>query len=83
MLIAIAAILVCLAGASSWFSNYSTRAKINEALSVAEKAKTAIIVTCSENSGISELSNTKVGIGLIPSVIIHKTLEHKTEIVAG
>ena len=60
-LIVVAVLSVILSGAHSWHANHAIRTKIAEALSIANTAKMAINVACTENSGIAELTNNQIG----------------------
>lgn len=66
----VAVLTITVSGMGSWFSNYSIRSQINEALSVADSAKIAIIVTCSENPGITALTNSVIGHGFPASYYV-------------
>jgi Tfp pilus assembly protein FimT len=63
LLIIVAVLSVVLSGAHSWHANYAIRIKIAEAISTADSAKTAIHVACTENPGISVLTNNTTGQG--------------------
>ena len=69
-LIVVAVLTISVSGMGSWFSNYAIRSQINEALSVANSAKTAIIITCTENPGITALTNSVIGHGFPASYYV-------------
>ena len=43
------------------YSNYSSRAKVTESLSIAAAAKTSISSTCQEDRTLTDLTNQKAG----------------------
>jgi len=53
--------LVCVVVGSPLISNFTIRGKLVEALVVADSAKTAVAITCWENSTINSLNNNRVG----------------------
>ncbi len=59
--IVMAAISIFLAGAYSWLGNHAIRTKIDEVLPIADSAKKAIIVTCTEDPTITTLTNSLLG----------------------
>ena len=59
-MIALAATFVFLAGANSWYDNHTIRVRLSEALVLADAAKLAIILTCSEDTSLTELSNDNI-----------------------
>ena len=61
LMIVLAVIAIILTLAIPTYSNYSTRAKIAESLSVAAGAKTAVASTCQENPTITNLTNQLAG----------------------
>ena len=61
LMIVLAIIAIILTLAIPVYSDYTIRAKIGEALSVSNAAKTAISSTCQENPEISALNNDNAG----------------------
>jgi type IV pilus assembly protein PilA len=61
LMIVVAVIAIILTLALPLYSNYTTRAKIGEALSVANAAKTAVASTCVEDPTIAALTNSRAG----------------------
>lgn len=61
LMIVIAIIAIILALGLPVYSNYSIRAKVGEALSVAAAAKTSTAATCQENPTIPALTNALAG----------------------
>jgi len=55
-LIVLSTAIILLSSVDSWLANYETRGRVSEALSVAETAKTEIVVTCSGDPAITELT---------------------------
>jgi type IV pilus assembly protein PilA len=70
LMIVIAIIAIILALALPVYSNYTIRAKVAEALSVASAAKTAASATCIENPTIASLDNNLAGYGFDGSTYI-------------
>ena len=62
-IIVVAVLIISVTGMQSWFSDHAIRSKIIEALSVADSAKIAIIITCTENPSITALTNSVIGHG--------------------
>jgi len=60
-MIVVATIAIILTLALPVYTNYSIRAKIGEALSVAAAAKTTVAATCMENPNLTGLDNGAVG----------------------
>jgi len=61
LMIVLTIIAVILTLALPTYSNYSSRAKIAESLSIAAAAKTAVASTCQEDPTITTLTNQKAG----------------------
>ena len=61
LMIVVALIAIILTLAVPTYSNYSTRAKISESLSIAASAKTSVASTCQENRTIASLTNQLAG----------------------
>src|SRR5690606_4550558 len=61
LMIVVAIIAIILTLALPVYTNYSIRAKIGEALSVAAAAKTTVAATCMENPILTGLNNDAVG----------------------
>ena len=61
LMIVVAIIAIILTLAVPAFSNYSTRAKVTESLSIAASAKTAVASTCQEDRTIASLTNELAG----------------------
>jgi type IV pilus assembly protein PilA len=61
LMIVIAIIAIILTLALPVYTNYSIRAKIGEALSVAAAAKTAVSATCTEDPTLTGLNNPAAG----------------------
>lgn len=70
LIISLAVLSVVLSGAHSWFDNHVIRSKIAEAVAVTESAKTAVIVTCTEDPDITALTNSAVGYSLPGSLYV-------------
>lgn len=60
-MIVVAIIAIILTLALPVYSNYSIRAKLGEALSVAAATKTAVTSTCQEDLTLTGLNNSKAG----------------------
>ncbi len=67
LMIVIAIIAIILTLALPVYTNYSIRAKLGEALSVAAAAKTAVAATCNEHVTLPALDNDLAGYGYSPS----------------
>lgn len=67
LMIVIGIIAIILTLALPVYSNYTIRAKVGEALSVATAAKTAASATCVENPLINSLDNTTAGYAFVAS----------------
>ena len=63
LMIVVAIIAIILTLALPVYSNYSIRAKVSEAISVAAAAKTATSSTCVEDPTIAALDNSAAGYG--------------------
>ena len=63
LMIVIATIAIILTLALPVYSNYATRAKVAEALSLGNAAKTAVSAACLENINIAALTNVTAGYG--------------------
>ena len=61
LMIVLAMIAIILALAVPMYTNYSIRAKVNEALSVGAAAKIALASTCQSDLTLIDLTNQKVG----------------------
>jgi len=61
LMIVVAIIAIILTLALPVYTNYTIRAKIGEALSVAAAAKTAVASTCMENPTLTNLNNAAAG----------------------
>jgi len=61
LMIVVSIIAIILTLALPVYTNYTIRAKIGEALSVAAAAKTAVTATCMENPNLTGLDNNAVG----------------------
>jgi hypothetical protein len=61
LLIYLAVLSILLAGSHSWFTHYSIRAKIAEAVKIADSGKKDILLTCAENPNIPSLSSAPIG----------------------
>ena len=61
LMILVAVISILFTGGYKWYANHTIRTKVDQALSVANTAKTAIAVACAEDPAITTL--TKDGIG--------------------
>lgn len=61
LMIAVAFTSVVVSGAHSWQANHAIRTKIAQALSTADSAKLAINVACTEDPGITTLTNNQIG----------------------
>lgn len=60
-LMILSAVAILLSSVDSWLSNYDTRSKVSEALSVAETAKIDIVITCAADPALAELSEEFIG----------------------
>lgn len=67
LMIVIAIIAIILTLALPVYTEYATRAKVGEALSVGAGAKSAVAATCVEDPTIDPLTNAKAGYALVPS----------------
>jgi len=67
LMIVIAIIAIILMMAIPVYSNYSTRAKMGEALALTAAAKTAVAATCIENPTLRGLTKSKAGYGFNPT----------------
>jgi len=76
LLVVLAAVFVMLAGAHSWLANHNVRAKIAEALSVAEPLKTGIVLTCMETPGIEDLESATLGHAQPTSYYVESIMVH-------
>ena len=61
LMILLAVISILFTGGHKWYANHTIRTKVEQAISVANTAKTAIAVACAEDPAITTL--TKDGIG--------------------
>jgi type IV pilus assembly protein PilA len=66
-MIVVAIIAIILSLALPVYTDYTTRAKVGEALSVGAAAKTAVAASCIEDPTIDPLSNAKAGYAFTPS----------------
>ena len=71
LMIVVAIIAIILTLALPVYSNYSIRAKVGEALSVAAAAKTATSATCVEDRTIASLTNVTAGYLFEPTPYIN------------
>src|SRR5690606_38330123 len=67
LMIVVAIIAIILTLALPVYTNYSIRAKIGEALSVAAAAKTMVASTCLENPNLTGLDNNAAGYSFVAS----------------
>ncbi len=67
LMIVVAIIAIILTLALPVYTNYSIRAKIGEALSVAAAAKTAVSATCMEDPTLTDLDNHAAGYSYVAS----------------
>jgi type IV pilus assembly protein PilA len=67
LMIVVAIIAIILTLALPVYTNYSIRAKIGEALSVAAAAKTMVASTCLENPNLTGLDNSSAGYSFVTS----------------
>ena len=67
LMIVVAVIAIILTLALPVYTNYTIRAKVGEALSVAAATKTAVAATCQEDMTLTALNNNRVGYGFTPS----------------
>jgi type IV pilus assembly protein PilA len=67
LMIVVAIIAIILTLAQPVYTNYTIRAKLGEALSVAAATKTAVTSTCHENLTLTGLSNSQAGYSFSPS----------------
>ena len=67
LMIVVAIIAIILTLALPVYTNYTIRAKIGEALSVAAAAKTTVTATCMEDPTLTSLDNDKVGYAYVES----------------
>ena len=70
LIIFVAVTSVVLLGAQSWYANHTIRTKIAEALSTANSAKTAITITCTEDTSIAALTNSLAGYNFPTSLYV-------------
>ncbi len=70
LMIVVAIIAIILTLAIPTYTNYSIRAKIGEALSVANAAKTAVASTCQEDLTIDPLTASRAGYGFEPATYV-------------
>lgn len=61
LMIVVAIIAIILTLALPVYTNYTIRAKVGEALSVAAATKTAVTITCMENPDLTDLNNNAAG----------------------
>jgi len=67
LMIVVAIIAIILTLALPVYTNYSIRAKIGEAISVATAAKTTVAATCLEDPTLTSLDNDAVGYSFVES----------------
>lgn len=67
LMIVVAIIAIILTLALPVYTNYTIRARIGEALSVAAAAKTTVTSTCLEDPTLTNLGNDAVGYQFVPS----------------
>lgn len=67
LMIVVGVIAVILTVALPVYTTYTIRAKLGEALAVAEAAKTAVAATCVEDPLLTGLINSKAGYSFTPS----------------
>lgn len=67
LMIVVAVIAVILTVALPVYTTYTIRAKVGEALAVANAAKTAVAATCVEELLLTDLTNSKAGYSFTPS----------------
>jgi type IV pilus assembly protein PilA len=67
LMIVVAVIAVILTVALPVYTTYTIRAKVGEALAVADAAKTAVAATCVEDLLLTDLTNSKAGYSFTPS----------------
>lgn len=70
LMIVIAIIAIILTLALPVYTNYTIRAKVGEAMSVAASAKTATADTCTTDPDIVSLSNQRAGYNLVSSTYV-------------
>ena len=67
LMIVVAIIAIILSLALPVYTDYTTRAKVGEAMSVGAAAKTAVASSCVEDPTINPLTNAKAGYSYTPS----------------
>jgi type II secretory pathway pseudopilin PulG len=71
LLILLAVISILFTGGHKWYANHTIRTKVEQAISVANTAKTAIAVACAENPAITTLTKDGIGHAFPTSEYVH------------